>query len=297
MGYKNPAARDPFKQNKMRFYFKFSMIAFAVVIGVAVVSLITKTRQDRIDYSKSDFVQYQAPDDSASVVVFETTEGTFKAVLYDEEAPHYCKYFKDLVESGYFNDTYVCTILRSGEYTGGFITGSKTADGLANDDTNTEMVKLEISPNLLPTTGALGSLVSQGGTFSSPKAGSVFAVFADVVNVEEMRAAEAEDVNGYSRVCGIFEKYGGVPNYLQTYTLFGQVYDGWDTIEKINSVRIVDENVPDDDKDKSYQPEREIKITKAYLSTYGEQKQNGFTIPLKEQTTKDVSSAADDSSK
>ena len=285
MGYNSPSMRDPFKQNKMRFYFKFSMIAFAVVIGVGVVMLLLKTRQSRIDYTQSDFVQYKEPADSASVVVFETTEGTFKAVLFDEEAPHYCEYFKDLVEDGYFNDTYVCTILRSGDYTGGFITGSKTKDGLAADDTNTEMVKLEVSPNLLPTTGALGSLVSQGGTFSSAKAGSVFAVFADVVDVEEMRSAEAEDVNGYGRVCELFEKYGGVPNYLQMYTLFGQVYDGWDTIDKINSTRIVDQDAPEDKEDRNSQPEKEIKITKAYLSTYGEQKQNGYTIPPKKNLT------------
>ena len=74
MGYNSPSMRDPFKQNKMRFYFKFSMIAFAVVIGVGVVMLLLKTRQSRIDYTQSDFVQYKEPADSASVVVFETTE-------------------------------------------------------------------------------------------------------------------------------------------------------------------------------------------------------------------------------
>lgn len=292
MSYSSTGMRDPFRQNRMRTYFKFSMIAFAVVIAVVVGMLLFGAQKEtKIDYSKSEFVQYKAPDDSAPVVVFETTEGTFKAVLYEQEAPEYVKYFKDLVSSGYFDNTYVCTILRSEGVTGGFIGGSKTKDGLAAEDTNTDMTDLEVSPNLLPTKGALGSLTKQAGRFTKAKAGSVFTVMNDVVDIEELRAQEAEDVNGYSRVCAIFEKYGGIPNYLQMYTLFGQVYDGWDTVDKINSARIVDEDVPDDQEDKNYQPEKDIVITKAYLSTYGEQKQNGFTIPLKDSTV-----AADDSS-
>ena len=283
---------DPFRQNKMRFYFKFSMIAFVIVIGVVIFMLIFRANNStKIDYSQSTFVQYETPADSAPVVVFETTEGTFKAVLFEEEAPEYVKYFKDLVAKGYFDNTYVCTILRSGSVTGGFIGGSKTKDGLQNDDTDMEMTNIEVSPNLLPTTGAIGSLVKQGGSFSSSKAGSVFTVFDDVVNIEELRAQNAEDKNGYARVCGIFEKYGGIPNYLQLYTIFAQVYDGWDTVKKIDSYRIVGEDLPDDDENKSYQPEKEILITRAYLSTYGEQKQNGYNIPLKDQSA--VSSEAE----
>ena len=146
------------------------------------------------------------------------------------------------------------------------------------------MINVEISPNLLPTKGSIGSLTKEGGRFSKPKAGSVFTVLSDVVDVAEMRKSiDADsDVNGASRVCDLFEKYGGVPNFLQMYTLFAQVYDGWDTLDKIFSAKIVDENAPDDKEDRNLQPDHEIKFTKVYMSTYGEQKQNGFNIPLKQ---------------
>ena len=286
MAGNNNLRGDPYRAKKMRVYFRFSMIGVACVVVVAMAALLMNGGNKTIDYSQSKFVQYEAPADTAPVVVFETTEGTFKAVLYEEQAPEYCKYFEDLVKEGYFNDTYACTLLRTSGVTGGFIAGSKTTDGMAADDTNTDMINVEVSPDMLPTKGSLGSLVREGGRFSKPKAGSVFTVLNDVVDVEEMRKSADEDVNGFKRVCDIFEKYGGVPNYMQMYTLFGQVYDGWETLDKIFSLKIVDEDAPTDKEDRNLQPEHEVKFTKVWLSTYGEQKQNGFNIPLKQGSVK-----------
>ena len=104
------------------------------------------------------------------------------------------------------------------------------------------------------------------------------------VTKEDVRAVLAVKLKeGYKEeIRELFEKYGGVPNFLQMYTLFAQVYDGWDTLDKIFSAKIVDENAPDDKEDRNLQPDHEIKFTKVYMSTYGEQKQNGFNIPLKQ---------------
>ncbi|MBQ7187210.1 MAG: peptidylprolyl isomerase [Ruminococcus sp.] len=289
--------RDPYRAKRMRVYFRFSMIGVGMVLIFALGALILGVgRNKSIDYSQSTFVQYETPEDSAPVVVFETTEGTFKAVLYDKEAPEYCEFFTDLVNKGYFDNTYVCTLLRSGGVTGGFIAGSKTTDGTAAEDTVTDMVNVEISPNLLPTKGALGSLTKEGGTFSKPKAGSVFTVLSDVVDVEEMHKSVTEDVNGASKVMSLFEKYGGVPNFMQMYTLFAQVYDGWDALDKIFASKMVDENTPDDKEDRNLQPDHEIKFTKVWMSTYGQQKQNGFNIPLKQGSVKIVETTSSEAS-
>lgn len=298
MSEKKDAVRDPYSKRKMRTYFQFSMIAFVFVVIAAVVMFLSSSGSDSIDYSKSDFVQLKEPADNAPVVVFETTEGEFRAVLYEDEAPEYCEFFEKLVNDGYFDDTYVCTILRSkGGETGGFIGGSKTVDGAASNETDMTMKKVEISQNMLPVKGSLGSLVKQGGKFTSAKAGSVFTVLYDVVDVDELRDNEAKDVNGYKRVSSVFEQYGGVPNYLQMYTLFGQVYDGWDVIDKINSYSIVGEDTDDDDANKNYQPEKEIKFTKVYMSTYGEKKENGFVIPEKQAASADSKSESSAESK
>lgn len=273
---------DPFKRRKNKTYFQLSLIAVIFVIVFAVIYFIAGSGDEPLDYSNADFVQLEEPADDAPVVVFETTEGTFKAVLFEEEAPEYCEFFEGLVNDGYFDGTYVCTLLRSGDITGGFIGGSKTKDGLADDSTDVTMFDIEVSPNVLPINGTLGSLVKQGGTFSSSKAGSVFTVLGDVVDIEELNeTSQSDDTNGFSRVSEVFETYGGVPNYIQMYTFFGQVYDGWDVLEKINSMEIVDEDVPDGESGKNYQPATEITFTHVYMSTYGEQNQNGYNIPVK----------------
>ncbi|WP_124098121.1 peptidylprolyl isomerase [Ruminococcus sp. Marseille-P6503] len=278
----NNQINDPFRRRKTRTYFQLSLIAVIFVIVFAVIMFFAGGKEDPVDYSESDFIQLEEPADDAPVVVFETTEGTFRAVLFENEAPEYCKFFEGLVNDGYFDGTYVCTLLRSGDITGGFIGGSKTKDGMADDSTDVTMIDLEVSPNILPLNGTLGSLVKQGGTFSKSKAGSVFTVLGDAVDIEELKEnTDSEDVNGFKRVSGIFEEYGGVPNYIQMYTFFGQVYDGWDVLEKINSAQIVDEDVPDDESDKNYQPASEIKFTRVYMSTYGEQNSNGYSIPVK----------------
>lgn len=285
----NYAKGSPFKRNKMRIYFQFSMIGLACVVIVVVISLLVN-RKPAIDYSDADFVQINEPSDSAQVVVFETTEGSFKAVLFEDEAPEYCEYFKGLVNDGYFDDTYVCTIIRTNDLIGGFIGGSKTEDGASADNTNNDKVNIEVSKNILPLNGTLCSLVQQGGMFRKAKAGSLFTVLGDVVDVDELRSLDAKDVNGFKRVSDMFEQYGGVPSCLQTYTLFGQVYDGWDTLEKIMNTEVT---FQDDEDNVNQKPKKEIRITKAYLSTYGENKENGYNIPKKAALPEE--SAADES--
>lgn len=258
--------------------FKFALIIFAFYVVFSI--LLMGLTDGNIDYNKSDFVQLETPSDDATVVVFETTNGVFKAVLYEDEAPKYCKYFKELVEEGYFDDTYVCTILKNEDgKQGGFIGGSKTKDGISNDESNTKMTKIEVSENLLPIKGSLCSLVKQGNIFTKSKAGSVVTFLNDVTDDEELdkNLSDSEDKNGLSRVTDVLKKYGGVPNYLQMYTIFGQVYDGWDVYESIVNSEIVDEGESDDD-DKNYSPKVDIKFTKVYLSTYGEEKQNGYNL-------------------
>lgn len=263
--------------------FKFALIIFGFFV-VFMLFLLPFSGKN-VSYEKSDFLQTKTPSDDATVVVFETTEGTFRAVLYEEEAPKYCKYFKKLVEGGYFDGTYVCSILKTQDgNNGGFIGGSKTKDGMSNENTNTKMTKIEVSQNLLPIKGSLCSLVKQGGFFTSSKAGSVVTFLNDVTDNSELdkNLEESGDVNGLGRVTDIFKTYGGVPNYLQMYTIFGQVYDGWDAYEKIVSSEIVDEGKSDDNKNKNYSPKEEIKFTKVYLSTYGEEKENGYKLSTKE---------------
>lgn len=288
MATKNSSSNPMLKPSFIKF-FKFSLIA-VVILSVVLIGLSCRSKDDPVDYSKSDFVQIKEPSDDTDVVVFETSEGTFKAVLYEDEAPEYVKYFKKLVEDKYFDGTYVCSINKNQDgLQAGFIGGSKTSDGSISEDTNTELLDIEVSRNLLPIKGTLASRCSDGGIFRSPQAGSGVYFVNDVIDSKELKesAKQLEDENGKDRITEVFLKYGGNtsmiqnPNYEYTqYTLFGQVFDGWETYDKICAAEIVDEGKADDE-DKSYRPVSDITFERVYLSTYGAEKNEEYSIPEK----------------
>lgn len=276
----------PLMSSRARLYSVFFKIALVIAALLVVIMLfMIPLSKNTISYADAEFVQLNEPSDDATVVVFETTAGTIRAVLYEKEAPKYCEYFKELVKDGYFDNTYVCTIMKTADgKQAGFVGGSKTTDGIANSETNKKMKKIEVSPNLLTIKGSLCSLVKQGGMFSKSKAGSVLTFMNDIVDTDQLNKnlEEMGDVNGLAKVTEIFNTHGGVPDSLQQYTIFGQVYDGWEAFDAICQSEIVDEDVSDDKEDKNYSPKEEIKFKKVYLSTYGEQKENGYSLYKKD---------------
>lgn len=256
-------------------YFKFSLIA--IIFLAALLIFLTFNKSDDNKYENIKFVQYKGYSDDTDVVVYETTLGTFKAVLFEDEAPNYVKYYKKLVESGYYNNTYVFGVVTGNDdenkgdhlyFTG----GAKTADGETTDNTNTETVDAEISPNMWTFKGALGSFVGTDGMLFWKKnvAGSSVMFFGNSVTSEEKKEKVKSSENVDSSLESVYNElsdklctYGGVPEASQQYTIFGQVCDGWEAYNKILSAEVKD--IDDDD----YQPLDDIKFTRVYLTTWG----------------------------
>ncbi len=261
-------------------YFKFSLIA--IVFLAALFIFLTFNKSDDNKYEDVEFVQYEDYADDLDVVVYETTLGTFKAVLFQNEAPNYVKYYKKLVQNGYYNDTYVFGVVSGNEEENKgnrlyFTGGAKTADGKTTDNTNTETINAEISPNMWTFKGALGSFVGTNGLFFWKKnvAGSSVMFFGNSVTSdkkkEEVKNTEKVDPllkSIYKELSDKLCSYGGVPEASQQYTVFGQVCDGWETYNKILSAEVKD--IDNDD----YQPIDDIKFNKVYLTTWGEIKKN-----------------------
>lgn len=257
-------------------YFKFSLIA--IVFLVALLIFLTFNKSDDNKYENVKFIQYEEYSDDTDVVVYETTLGTFKAVLFEKEVPNYVKYYKKLVENGYYNDSYVFGVVKGNEDENKgahlyFSGGAKTANGETTDDTNTETIDAEISPNLWAFKGALGSFVGTDGMLFWKKnvAGSSVMFFGNsIISEEKKEEVKNQDKidsslkSVYNELSDKLCNYGGVPEASQQYTIFGQVCDGWETYNKILSAEVKD--IDDDD----YQPLDDIKFTKVYLTTWGE---------------------------
>lgn len=239
------------------------VICFVMIVALTIMfSNFSKKKGE--DFQNPELVQRKLPADDATVAVFETTKGTFKAVLYEEQAPEACKYFKDLVKTGYYDGTYVFGVQKDVYFLG----GSKAKDGTDTDDTDKKTLDKEISSDLWPFKGALISFGGKNNKFISSEVSGSRILFVGSVEFTDEFKQELESASDNSEINSAFEEMGGVPNFTKQYTIFAQVYDGMDIYEKICKAGSGDES--------SITPTEEIKFTKVSLSTYKEHKNDSF---------------------
>ncbi len=248
--------KNPFKSQAFAKFFGVSMVAFFVILVFVALIWISGGRQSGIP-DEIDFVQLKTPASDAPVVVFETSLGTVKAVLYPEDAPNYCKYFIDLVNSGYYDESYFCAVV-SGAYALG---GAKAPNPNEAETPESDLtaINAETSPRLWPLKGSLISFVGTSGIwpFETNLAGSTF-LFINTLESQYMNESALKRSYG-DALGGAYATYGGVPNFSKKYTVFGQIYSGLDVFEQIMAAETLE----------SSQPANDIVIKKAYISTYG----------------------------
>lgn len=257
---------DISKKKRFKTFFSISMIGVCFVLVFWMFkSCAAGMEESKLDPDSIRLVQYELPADEDEVVVFETSVGTFKAVLYPERVPKYCKYFKDLVNSGYYDGTHIFAV----EYGVYALGGAKAKDGTDTKDTDTTEFDQELSSDLWPFSGALIAYGgrSRGFLDQTVLSGSRI-LFVNSVEFTPDFVAELDSVEGNKDLIEAFKKKGGVPNFSQQYTIFAQVYDGFDAYNKMCTVDVKDKE--------NLNPVEDIVINKAYISTYGENRNDDF---------------------
>ena len=275
--YQNPNKVNPMKSRAFKSYLWISMGAIFVIVAFVLFVWLAGGRQRGIP-DEIDFIQLKTPDDSAPVAVFETNVGTVKAVLYPDEVPDYYYYFRSLVESGYYDGTYVTAVVDGAYALGGTKSPdpnasyydmslyvepedpeeAETLPGIPSDMTQ---LKAEVSDNLWPIKGAICSFI--GSSLGKNYAGSSFIFIGDVTAVNEAYMDEGALRRAYGDELGnVFAEQGGVPNFSMKYTIFAQVYDGFDAYDAILAAETLD----------SSQPASDIVFERVYMSTYGQEK-------------------------
>ncbi len=278
---KRPERGSMSTARRFKTLFQFSMIGLAFVLIFAVFYRCT-VQKNRLDADDVEIIQFDTPADDAPVCVFETTMGTYKAVLYPDIVPDYCDFFTSLVNEGYYDDTYIFAV-ENGVY---FMGGSKTDDGTNNDDTNTKNYERELSPKLWPFKGSLVAFGDEKGIIVKETLAGSRIMFVNSVEFTDEFKDELDNAGGNKKLVEAFKEHGGVPNFSQQYTVFGQVIDGMDVYDKICSAEVNDE--------KTKRPMNDIKFTKVYMTTYGEIKGDMGKADSSESQS-DSSSAADES--
>ena len=216
------------------------------------------------DFSEMNLVQLDKPADGQDVAIIETNVGTITAVLYAELAPNTVANFKKRAEEGFY-DGKPFFALQKGIYA---ITGASNDEGTEGITDDGKYIENECSVNLWPFKGSLLGYSSQQG-YSDSRFFFTGALELTEENKKELRGYTNQETSAQvipEELITAFEKRGSVPGFAGTYTVFGQVINGFDVLDKILWT----------DSDKSnMKPLEELKIVKVTLDTY---KDGKFTI-------------------
>ena len=239
--------------------------------AVSCMNYMGKKSANYIDMKTLELVQKETPENDDPVAVIKTSMGDIKAVLYPEYAPKAVESFTKLAEEGYYDNTYVFQS-EPGVYFGA---GSAEKNGDLGYKYNeaSESVEQELNQNLWPFKGALCSMVTgqEGGFFkklfgnSKTLNGSRFAVLNSVEFTEDFKKELLDTNKDDTTVADAFIELGGVPNLSQQITVFGQTYEGFDVIDKLTDLEVVQ------DEDEIKIPVDDVMIETIEISTYGEE--------------------------
>lgn len=202
------------------------------------------------------FKQFEEIEDGRETAVITTTEGTITMVLFEDEAPKTVKQFKKLINDGFYNDKAIFS--QSGPHT--FITGAETDDGSTGkvDTDDGKPIECEVTQNLWHFSGAVSVLGQEKSRFSGTMlSDSRFFVIGNVEATTDM-VQEMEKYNYPIKVINAYKEHGGLPQYTGAYTVFGQVIDGMDVVDKLSQMAI----------DEQTGQTVDAKVIKIELSTY-----------------------------
>lgn len=251
----------------------FLMAAAVVSFIVFYLTVMISNQGYRyIDPDTLVLVQTEEIPEGSPTAIITTTKGEIRVVLYPQYAPETVAQFERLAEAGYYNDTYVFEA-KNNAY---FAAGAKNILGDLPDAATEEQEKLprELHQNLWPFRGALCAMNTSVDTSFTKRlfktetyySGSRFLLvgtvdFTDEEFVQQFREASASEV-----LADTFLSWGGVPNFSQQLTVYGQTYAGLDVVDEICSAALQAEHTG------GYTPPMEdIKILTVTISEYGEE--------------------------
>ena len=215
---------------------RFLIILFILLVFVLSLSGCKKVVDDPETHTSPE-LQLRLPEVGDTIVVFDTSVGVFKAVLYPQYAPKSVDNFITLAKNGYYNESTFHRVILDFIIQG----GDPTYTGSGGDSKWGSPFEDEFSENLHHYRGAL-CMVNTG---KNTNRSQFFVVTGGEITEEAINKMKSA---GYSQgVIDAYREVGGRPTLDFNYTIFGQVYDGLDIVDVINKVTINDDNRPKED--------------------------------------------------
>jgi peptidyl-prolyl cis-trans isomerase B (cyclophilin B) len=161
--------------------------------------------------------------ENEKLVEIETTKGKIKIKLFTEYAPKAVENFVKHSEEGYYDGQIFHRVIKDFIIHGGDPNGNGTG-GVSIYSTP---FKDEFSSNLFNIRGAL-SMANSGANTN----GSQFFIVQKKTLDPSMKT-EIEKLGYPSEIIAAYDNYGGAPWLDNRHTVFGQVIEGMDTVDKI----------------------------------------------------------------
>ena len=229
-------------QKKPKARFLIPLVVILLIVSVLMFSCsVFMSRRTRyvIDESTLKLAQLEEPKAGDTVAVIKTSLGDISVRLYPEYAPNTVENFISLAEKDYYDNTLVYNIISGTAFQAG--TSEKSGVVPADSGTN-EKIEMEYSQDLWPFRGALYAVTSEveSGvikTFMNTAkryGGSRFGICNTIEMDDELKESLVSGSDETQKMIGEkFVELGGIPNYSQQMTIFGQVYEGFDVLDAI----------------------------------------------------------------
>lgn len=174
-----------------------------------------------------------------ALVVMNTTMGPIKIKLFKEQAPKTVENFLTHAENGYYNGIIFHRVIKDFMIQGGDPTGT----GMGGESIYGDSFEDEFTMDLFNLRGAL-SMANAGPNTN----GSQF--FIVQASNPPAKAAQLTQGGWPEEIAKAYEENGGTPHLDQKHTVFGQVIEGMDIVDKIATAKT----------DRSDKPAEEISI-------------------------------------
>ncbi|KAF1296604.1 peptidylprolyl isomerase [Enterococcus sp. JM4C] len=186
----------------------------------------TAASSDEVDLNSLELPQLDAElKENESAVEIETTAGNIKLKLFPEIAPKAVENFMTHAKEGYYDGVIFHRVVEDFMIQGGDPDGT----GAGGESIWGEPFETEISEQLYHIRGAL----SMAKTQEPVSIGSQFFIVQNTQDVSDGLLN-----NYYPKAIIDAYKNGGVPQLDGGYTVFGQVYEGMDTVDKIAKAEV-----------------------------------------------------------
>lgn len=176
--------------------------------------------------------QLSAPTSGDKVATIKVKDfGDIKVLLFPKDAPKGVENFIGLAEKGYYNGVKFHRVVSD------FMaqTGDPTGTGMGGESIFGQDFGVEYSKNLTHYTGALSYANTGRPNSNSSQFFIVSAAPISEKNFKQM-ASRNPSVAYTDEMKKNYEKIGGTPFLDGDYTVFGQVYEGMDVLNKIMAV-------------------------------------------------------------